>query len=389
MRNNDRVRKIIFLTLILIFSTIVIPANSATTPKPGAACKSYLMKIKSTNQTFTCVKLGKKLIWKRTQEEVKPIEASPKVYPENFELNFKNILENYQAIPYLAWKKSSEQFQKSLPKDVDVKIFISPNTKPLTSDPKKFVTMTSRLFGDYQQVSEFILVYYTYKDIDWAQSYVDQYIGKDGGYDNSKEASKMCQTEFNCTSAAVLMNQKTKISLAIMTTPSGLNTVNDFATGVREAHEYSHTIQDKQYVGRLPDGIVPPNWLIEGSAEFIQIATIYNNSFQKYSGDRKFITKDLFYPANINADWLTEFLNSKDLGKRWDLWENYDGWRSYDVGFMVSEIMAAIAGPNSIMEMFKNMGDGLSFQESFLKVFGTSWDEAFRLINKAIIKELS
>jgi hypothetical protein len=251
------------------------------------------------------------------------------------------------------------------------------------------INLTSRLFADYKQVDEFVLAYFTFKDVAWAQQQVDFYIGKNGGYDTSDSAAKMCQSEFICTSSAVMFNQQTKLTLAIMTAPTELSSVRDFDSGTREAHEYGHTIQLELIAGKIPEGRQPPRWLTEGSAEYFQIASMYYGNFDSYLKGRKKIINDLHYPSNIDENWMEEFLNPPDIGLSWDNWDKYDGWRVYDVGFMVSEIMAAIGGPNAVMEIYKLMGEGLTYQAAFEKTLGTPWNEAIVNIKKVIAKELS
>ena len=92
---------------------------------------------------------------------------------------------------------------------------------------------------------------------------------------------------------------------------------------------------------------------------------------------------------DFNNSRLDAFLNPSKLGTDWNLWKGYDGFRVYDIGFMVSEILVAIKGPNSIMEIFKLMGDGVTFQESFYKIFGVQWDSAISSITQALADQLS
>ena len=114
----------------------------------------------------------------------------------------------------------------------------------------------------------------------------------------------------------------------------------------------------------------------------------HNQSFDKYLTDRKRVTEELYKFKNFDSNWLNAFLNPAKLGTDWDLWKSYYGFRVYDVGFMTSEILVAIAGPNSIMEIFKLMGDGLSFQDSFFKIFGVKWDSAIKTVTSVLASQI-
>ena len=369
------------LAIVLLLGVTSQPVFAAV--KAGSKCVLKGDKKVSGTKTYTCIKSGGKLIWN------KGITTKSAYSIPTEEISFANVLKNYKDVSYWAWKKGSEKVEKAVPSDVKVTILKGPNTQELKHDPMVAINLTSRLFADYKQVGEFVLAYYSYADIDWAQQQVDIYIGKFGGYDTSDQAMKMCQTEFNCTGASVMFNQQTKITLAIMTAPTKLSFIRDFESGQREAHEYGHTIQDVLIIGKIPNGRQPPRWLTEGGAEYFQIASVYYSNFQDYLNGRKKIINDLHYPSNIDEIWMEEFLNPSDIGLTWDNWDRYDGWRVYDVGFMVSEIMAAVGGSNSVMEIFKLMGEGLTYQEAFAKTLGISWQDAIVIIKKVIAKELS
>ena len=376
-------RRLVSTTLIatLFLGFASQPAFAAV--KAGSKCTIKGEKKTSGTKTYTCTKTKGKLIWDKGVK-TKSAHSIP-----TEEISFANVLKNYKDVSYWAWKKGSEKVEKAVPSDVKVTILKGPNTQELKHDPMVAINLTSRLFADYKQVGEFVLAYYSYADIDWAQQQVDIYIGKFGGYDTSDQAMKMCQTEFNCTGASVMFNQQTKITLAIMTAPTKLSFIRDFESGQREAHEYGHTIQDVLIIGKIPNGRQPPRWLTEGGAEYFQIASVYYSNFQDYLNGRKKIINDLHYPSNIDEIWMEEFLNPSDIGLSWDNWDKYEGWRVYDVGFMASEIMAAVGGSNSVMEIFKLMGEGLTYQEAFAKTLGISWQDAIVIIKKVIAKELS
>ncbi len=376
-------RRLVSATLIATLFLGFASQPTFAAVKAGSKCTIKGEKKTSGTKTYTCTKTKGKLIWD------KGVKTKSAYSIPAEEISFANVLKNYKDVSYWAWKKGSEKVEKAVPSDVKVTILKGPNTEELKHDPMVAINLTSRIFADYKQVSEFVLAYYSYADITWAQQQVDKYIGKNGGYDTSNQAMKMCQTEFNCTGSSVMFNQQTKLTLAIMTAPTDLSSVRDFESGTREAHEYGHTIQLELIAGKIPEGRQPPRWLTEGSAEYFQIASMYYGKFDSYLRSRKSIITDLHYPGNINENWLEEFLNPPDIGLSWDNWDKYEGWRVYDVGFMASEIMAAVGGSNSVMEIFKLMGEGLTYQEAFVKTLGISWQEAIEIIKKVIVKELS
>jgi len=372
---------IVGLMTVMLATTISTPSSAAI--KAGSKCTLKNEKKTSGSKVFTCTKSGEKLIWSKG----KTVKAKKAMTPTE-QISFANLAANYSDVPYWAWKKSSEKIAISQPADVKVTVLIGPNTTLINKKPEDGVLLASRMYADFPQASEFVLIYYNYQDISWAEKYLDQYIGQDGGYDTSGEVKKFCPSVERCSSAGAMLNRRTGIGVTIITSSDSQKNDANFTTGTLEAHEYSHTIQNKQFVGRMPNNRQAPRWLVEGGAEFIQLASVYHESFIKYSSNRSVVTSGLFLAKTFNRAWLNDFLNPPSLGIDWENWNKYEGWRVYDVGFMVSEILVSIGGPNAIMEIFKLMGDGLTYQESFAKVFGISWDAGIETITKVLAKEI-
>jgi len=382
-------RRTLIVALVTALLSITISTPSSAAIKAGSKCIIKNEKKTSGSKVFTCTKSGGKLIWSKGIAANTNTARTPSSQgAPTEEITFANLATNYSGVPYWAWKKSSEKIAKSKPADVKVTVLIGPNTTLNNKKPEDGVLLASRMYADFPQASEFVLIYYNFQDIVWAEKYLDQYIGQDGGYDTSGEVKKMCPSVDRCSSAAALLNRRTGIGVTVVTSSDNQKNDANFTSGTLEAHEYSHTIQNKQFVGRMPNNRQAPRWLVEGGAEFIQVASVYHESFAKYSSNRSAVTSGLFLTKTFNKTWLNDFLNPPSLGIDWENWNKYEGWRVYDVGFLVSEILVSIGGPNAIMEIFKLMGDGLTFQESFAKVFGISWDAGIETITKVLAKEI-
>ena len=394
-------RRIVSATLIatLFLGLASQPAFAAV--KAGSKCTIKGEKKTSGTKTYTCTKTKGKLVWDKGVQ-IRPIptptEKSKEVITPDLgfkssapteELTFSNLSKNYRYVPYLAWKKSAEKIAKFEPSNLKITILIGPNTDPINKSPTSAVNLASRMYGDFKQAKEFVLIYYNVYDIPWAEKLVADYIGDKGGFDTSDTVRKMCPSRNTCNAAASLTNSETGIGLTVVTASDQMRNDPVFYSGPVEAHEYSHTIQKQQYFGRMPQGLAPPQWLTEGGAEFIQTGSVHSDSFADYLKDRERITEELYKNRSFDSNWLMTFLNPAKLGNEWDLWKSYYGFRVYDVGFMTCEILVAIAGPSSIMEIFKLMGDGLTYQDSFAKVFGIQWDSAIKTITEVLGKQIS
>jgi hypothetical protein len=60
----------------------------------------------------------------------------------------------------------------------------------------------------------------------------------------------------------------------------------------------------------------------------------------------------------------------------------------YSVGYQVIEILAAVGGPHSTMDVIVEMANGKNFREAFEMVYKTSWAQAVTIISKVISAQI-
>jgi hypothetical protein len=100
---------------------------------------------------------------------------------------------------------------------------------------------------------------------------------------------------------------------------------------------------------------------------------IYHQSFDLYLQNRKSISTELYRDSTFTSEWIQEFFVVNQPSS----WFNkYQSWRQYDMGAMLVEVLTALKGPGSTMEIWKLMGMGQTFNQAFEKVYGTSFDKA-------------
>jgi hypothetical protein len=371
------------LGTLLALAILLVPINAIAAVKAGASCSKLGVTSTYAGKKYTCIKSGKKLVWDKGVTVVVS-KASTPIGPTSF-----NDLEStYSGVPQAAWRKSRDVLNASKAKNVQPTILIGPNSRPVYEIPQVAISQVSRLFPNFQESKEFVLIYFNYQDSSWAQAQFDKYIGTNGGYDTSGEVKKLCPGEKGCQSAAAVRNQVTGISVVLITAGPTSSADKHFQTGAIEAHEYFHTIQDTQLVGTPVNNGMLPRWLIEGSASFVEMASINYDSFDKYKIAKASLLTELLYRKEFNEKKLIQFLDAPSLGKDWSSWDSYSTQRVYDIGMMVTEIMVSLKGPESILEQNKYVASGLSYQKAFEKVFGISWADGVKVIAKVLAKQI-
>ena len=382
------------LSLVVLSSVLSTPAFSAV--KAGTTCKKVGSIATSAGKKFTCVKSGKKLIWSRGVALSKPAaepvatptpmpsptptQTLPAKYPDA-PTSFDDLIANYEGISYAAWSKSNAAISASNDVVLPFKALTGINTTLSFRNPASAFDLVARLYSGFKSSSDMTVLTFSYDDRDWAQEQMKQLQPK-STYQWITDTA--CSTRPTCDGGGVFTDDKGS-GLIVLTTGVARG---GQGPGALEAHEYTHAIQQNQ----LPRASVwplttdwPPTWYVEGQALFAENVSIYHQSFDLYTKNRRSASNELFRDSTITSAWIQEFF-VVDQSTTW--FNKYPRWRQYDLGAMLVETLAAVKGPASTMELWKTMGTGLNFTKAFEKVYGISFEKALPIISKAIALEL-
>ena len=358
-------RMIAFLSILSLFlSSPLTPANAAA--KTGAKCAKAGNKEVVKGKRYTCVKSGKKLVWNKGVIVVAVIPKTP--------TSFDDLVQNYEGIAYAAWSKSNAAITAANDVAPLFKALTGPNTTLAFKNPASAYDLVARLYSGYKSTSAMTVLSFSYDDREWAQEQMKQLQPKSTWQWITETA---CATRAKCWGGGMFSDEKAN-GLLVMTT----EVLDDnHLSGTLDAHEYLHAIQQNQ-MGRLtvwPEpSDWPPAWYREGQATFGQNASIYYQSFDLYLKNRKSISTELYRDSTITSEWIQEFFVTNQPSS----------WFNYDLGAMLVEVLTALKGPGSTMEIWKLMGTGSSFESAFEKVYGISFTKALPIMSKAIALEL-
>jgi hypothetical protein len=68
--------------------------------------------------------------------------------------------------------------------------------------------------------------------------------------------------------------------------------------------------------------------------------------------------------------------------------EKFEPWLNYSLGSWVIEALVALKGPEIMLDMYAEMGKGLSFDQSFNNLFQFEWNKAIPILAKTIYANL-
>lgn len=316
-----------------------------------------------------------------TASTLQPLQASTPPQPKTL----TETIKNYQGVSYWSWKQAADKIAISQPALGTITTEVGKRTVPDTKQTMRVITQVSKLFTNFEQPKSVTIAYVSFIDNAWGKALIEKFCGSDCGYDISGEAEKMCKSAQECFGAFAVKNQRTKEALIYQTASDAGKRQSSRVTGTIEAHEYTHTIQDIA-VGNTSYETVP-RWLVEGGANWVQAVAVFSGSQKKYLEERKRVAKELFGSKMYTAAFLEEFLNPKS-GFGWKSWDNYEFWRIYDIGMLATEIMTAVKGPDSFMNMHLRMGQGESFETAFEAEFNMPWDKGAKVLARSIQVQL-
>ena len=391
----------------------MLPAHAATIT--GTKCTKLNSTRTVSNVKYTCVKSGKKLIWNKgtlvvtkpnsvpspaPTKSAEPVPTeSPKPTPTltpttaafvapTAPTNWSDLVKNADGIAYWAWKKSSDQIANSKSKLGTIDILIGPNAVPDNPTPLVALNLISRLVGNFEEPKKVQLVYAGEKDIDWGQAQIDQFCGQNAcGYDVKGEAKKACNVPVTpCWGGLAVRNQQTNVPMIYVTASDWGKTDANHTQGTLESHEYFHNVQ-QALLAEAGTGRVP-RWLVEGGATWASAAAVFYTDFNKYSSERKRNSNDTLFRFKPDADWLEKFLDP-NYKTGWENWtdDKYEHWNVYDIGSLASEILVSMYGTDTYMNLYKSVGAGKSYSQTFEELYGISWSQAAKLIAQAIVAQ--
>lgn len=398
--------------LFLMICSLLIPVSINAAVKQGDACKKVGTFSTVKGLKYTCVKSGKKLVWskgvpikKNTPAPVAtptpPVEASPTPVPTATPLptptptptpivlptSFNDLFENRKGIGLAAWQKSSEIIKSNKSKAGTLEIFTGPNTKPNFDDYPTPVALVSRLFPGRSEPEKTIVIRYKYVDIAWAESLLRSKLTPEeftrlNNNEGGRTITGRCdEREKNCRGA---MQQTTmsRISLIIQGVPNSEDR-NDptggprFNSGMLEAHEYFHSLQRIPIMDKA--SVWPHAWFREGSAEWVQNMAI---NFDDFKGYQYFLLADCSNDCTrLSEADIVEFLETSK--------ENYTApkfnqFLNYSLSSRFIEALVAIKGPDTLIDMYEQMGKRLTFEQAFKNTYGVEWSYAIPILAKAI-----
>ena len=131
-----------------------------------------------------------------------------------------------------------------------------------------------------------------------------------------------------------------------------------------------------------PPPVLMPCWYSEGQPQAVSIPTMAK-SVDDYVNIRKgWIIESRYLLKDYEPETIQDFL-SKNMKLPCD---SNSSAMVYSLGYVVMDALVAIGGIDKTFDLLIGIADGMTFEDSFKKVYGTSWTIASVAISKAVSK---
>ncbi len=373
-----------FLVFVLIgcLTPIANISTASAAVKAGATCKTAGQMSTQKSVKFTCVKSGKKLIWKKVAKAASPTPSkSPAPSPEAsvnppIPLTIDNL--DFEQV----YKKSRSEVANYVAKGVSdaaaINYLVGPKVDAWRIDiAKTEVESAVKLWSSFFKPTKVSIVWYSSKDISWAKTAYDAAGGYSAGTGNG----------FNSCTASYCGNASASIAGAgNFLFEQGLEFVDEgLWNRSTAAHEYTHLAQ--YGLSTSANSGAMPWWSVEGGAVFYGEAIGYtpfdfskstrSGMHTQLTSDSKAYISSLFPGQNFKALLLKNDPESvKVLMKSIEVRTDTQGalGLSYLLGSYATEVLVAVYGHEKMANFYSSFATSTNFESNFSKVFGITVD---------------
>jgi hypothetical protein len=361
-------KSLVFIVALGFFgANLTLPASAAI--KAGTKCTSIGQVKASGSKQFICTKSGKKRIWKAQALE----PAAP--------TSFENLIERYETIPTKVWNES-RKLVSSGSVSTKFEIIIGPNTKFPLEDKvlTTYLENTSKLWSVHKQPSTTKVFIFSFLDLSWAQQKIRDL---NGSWFTPQDLAMNCSSSTSCGAFGGTYMGTGQLFIGV---PDNYYNFGRSNLG----HEYTHAVQYSQFKPSVNENgySLLPCWFSEGQPQVSGNALGFD-SINDYKQSRMaWFKKPAGTLGSYSPESILRFFSLAGVPK----YGNCDPQirtRIYDVGYMAAEALASIKGINATMDVTVGVSQGLTFEDSFKKVYEISWAEAAPILSQVISKQFS
>jgi hypothetical protein len=397
------------LAALTVFVLVVSPLQASAAVKAGDTCKKAGTTATASGLKFTCVKSGKKLVWNKGVKiaaAAKPsatpapvatptpvatatpsptptvyVPSTPVPIVEKAPTGFADLVENYRGIPEVVWKEAQKLAEIGTVKS-SFTIEIGPNTKIQQGldDPRLYLEQASRLWSKFDQAETTRIFIFNFQDLSWAQQ---KNVALGGSWFKPEDLAGNCSSPSSCGAFGGSYRGVGQIFMGVPIRdylPFNLG----FVRGTY-VHEFSHVVQYSQFANQpsINGYSALPCWFSEGQPQLPGQALGFVNLLDYKRSRESWMSQPAGVLGDYSPDSILKFYSLAGISGA-GLCSPSIRQRNYDLGYMTVEALASVKGIESTMQVVVGVSQGLTFNQSFEKVYGISWNEAAPILARVV-----
>jgi hypothetical protein len=309
--------------------------------------------------------------------------ATPTPTPivEKAPTGFADLVENYRGIPSVVWNEAQKLTEIGTPKS-SFTIEIGPNTKIQQGldNPRVHLEQASRLWSKFNQAQSTRIFIFNFQDLAWAQQ---KNLALGGSWFKPEDLGSNCSSPSSCGAFGGSYRGVGQIFLGVPIRdyfPFNLG----FVRGTY-VHEFSHVVQYSQFASQpsLNGYATLPCWFAEGQPQVPGHALGFANLPDYKKSRESWLSQPAGALGDYSPDSILKFYSQAGVSGA-GLCSPSVRQRIYDLGYMTVEALASVKGIESTMQVVVGVSQGLTFNQSFEKVYGISWNEAAPILAKVV-----
>jgi len=345
---------------IMIF-VLVVPISAAQSAiRAGTVCTKLKQTSNVEGYIVRCIKSGQKLVWSKGAKVVTPT-PTPTFAPWSTSITRDSLIAAGQK-NFAGW---FNQHQSDAAVS-GVRIFTDPALSGMNLDWIKSVSeLTAKTFS-YTRAPMYNVVLGASDS--WVTNITSQngiIIENSNGFACGMPSPSACSDAIN---TYYFIGQNIIYEL-------GKAPLNQY---VAPPHEYFHLVQGAlMRPSHRPGDLFVPQWLIEGSANFIGYSFLDKAGVGTYATGRQ-----------LELDWFSDQLKRLPYSPLRNVTRNFHSNyptfnitstdQPYGIGMVATEYIVASAGMESLLNIFRNIGQGQDFPTAFRNAAGLDLSDFYQ-----------
>lgn len=377
--------------------------SGSPTPSPSPSETSIYIPIPLPSITERPLTF-RELLWSKEKNGTFPIEREVFEIPTEIPTSWQDVYEKRVGIPYRAWLAVSKNIASNSSKLGKVELLVGPNTTLNHPGLVETMELVSRAVPSGPNPKNVRVFAFSFKDAKWADENFKRLYADESARFKMKHSDpvwEICRIPREaCFAQSFIDSQSNGVIILGMIDRGSIEqrnqTYSEYARayrGVLVAHEYLHTIEaillgDRRYIAMERT----PTWFSQGTAVFMEGTAPNHESFDQFMRFRLTDSK-LLYPdcsiqecIKVDAALVQDYLSISHQVKNWD---NFPYAMKYEMSARVVEILVALKGPDSFIEMFRAIGQGRAFDKAFESVYGIPYEEAKPIIARIVADQFA